>query len=142
MLGLCAQPARRADYSADAATATSVATWLGMHPGPEGLLAAGTPVSTPAASWTGCRPCPWRTRTWLLLYSSLQWRGALQPRGCEWQHVRPAIQRAEDRAVGDVFAILEVPGVNSRLTEQTTLPLRQGGLSCCVSTGTSIPVLG
>jgi hypothetical protein len=48
-LGLCAQPDKCAVYSKDtAAAAASVATALGMHHAPAGLLAAGTPVGTAA----------------------------------------------------------------------------------------------
>jgi hypothetical protein len=69
-LGLCARPDKCAVYSEDTTAAASVATALGMHHAPAGLLAAGTPVgtavskrpvqllapTTPAPSWTGCKP--------------------------------------------------------------------------------------
>jgi hypothetical protein len=65
---------------------------------------------------------------WILLHGSLQRRVAHLPQGCEWQHVGLAVRWAEDRAVDSVFAILEVPRVDSPLTEQITLPLRHVGL--------------
>jgi hypothetical protein len=43
---------------------------------------------------------------WLLLHDSLQRRVAHLPRGCPWQRVGHAIQRAESKAVDGVFALL------------------------------------
>jgi hypothetical protein len=50
------------------------------------------------------------------------------PRGCPWQHVGHAVQRAESKAVDGVFALLGLPRVDGPLTEQITLPHRHGRL--------------
>jgi hypothetical protein len=123
--------------------ATSVATRLGVHLALVGLLAAGTPDGTPAFQAANAEACASHAcrlmdemqalpladqDRWILLHGSLQRRVAHLPQGCEWQHVGLAVRWAEDRAVDSVFAILEVPRVDSPLTEQITLPLRHGGL--------------
>jgi hypothetical protein len=56
-LGLCAQPNKCRFYSEDTAAAASVATALGMHHAPEGLLAAGTPVGTAAFEAASAATC-------------------------------------------------------------------------------------
>jgi hypothetical protein len=65
---------------------------------------------------------------WLLLHGSLQRRVAHLPRGCPWQHVGHAVQRAESKAVDGVFALLGLPRVDGPLTEHITLPHRHGRL--------------
>jgi hypothetical protein len=142
-LGLRAQPAKSAVYSANAAAAASVATRLSVHLAPDGLLAAGTPVGTPAFQAANAVACASHAFSlmdemqalpladqdrWLLLHGSLQVRVAHLPRGCDWQHVGPAVWWAEDMAADGVFAILEVPHVDGHLTERINLPLHHGGL--------------
>jgi hypothetical protein len=142
-IGLCAQPDKCAVYSGDSAAAASVATALGMHHAPDGLLAAGTPIGTAAfeaASASACadRACSLMDRMqalpladqdrWLLLHGSLQRRVAHLPRGSHWAQVGPAVQRAERKAVDCALAIVGQPTADGPLTEQVTLPLRHGGL--------------
>jgi hypothetical protein len=88
-LGPRAQPVKCAVYSKATAASASVATALGMHHAPYGLLTAGTPVSTTAfeaASEAACiyadKACTLMDRMqalplvdqdrWLLLLDSLQ----------------------------------------------------------------------
>jgi hypothetical protein len=47
-LSLHAQPEKCAVYSIDCAAAASISSLLGVHNAPEGLLATGNPVGTPA----------------------------------------------------------------------------------------------
>jgi hypothetical protein len=50
------------------------------------------------------------------------------PGGCQWTHVKAAVQRAESLALDCAFAILGLPRVDGPVTAQMTLPLRHGGL--------------
>jgi hypothetical protein len=50
------------------------------------------------------------------------------PQGQQRRHVRHAVQRAESKAVGGVFAILGLPHEEGPLTVQITLPLYHGSL--------------
>jgi hypothetical protein len=142
-LGLHAQLTKCKVYSEDAAAASAVADHLELQHAPEGLLAAGTPIGTPAFQSARADACADHTcqlmeelqalplaaqDRWLLLHGSLQRRVAYLPRGCPWQHVGHAVQRAESKAVDGVFALLGLPRVDGPLTEQITLPHRHGGL--------------
>jgi hypothetical protein len=49
-------------------------------------------------------------------------------RGCTWEHVGPAVVRAESKAVDCAFAIMAQARMNGPPTEQLTLPMRHGGL--------------
>jgi hypothetical protein len=142
-LGLFAQPSKSAVYSPDAAAAATVAHRTGIRHAPDGLLAAGTPVGTPAFQAAhadgrashACRlmdelmalPLGDQDR-WLVLSGSLQKRVAHLPRGCRWEHVGPAVLRAESKAVDCAFAIVALPRHDGTPTDQSTLPLRHGGL--------------
>jgi hypothetical protein len=146
-LGLHTQPAKSAVYSTDGAAAASVAGHLGVRHAPDGLLAAGTPagtpVGTPAFQTTHADSCAAHAcylmeellalplgdqDRWLSLQGSLQKRVAHLPRGYRWEHVGPAVQSAENKAVDCAFAIAANPRTNGPLTDQITLPLRHGGL--------------
>jgi hypothetical protein len=142
-LGLSAQPDKCAVYSEDAAAAASVATTLGMHHAPDGLLAAGTPVGAAAFAAARAATCadhacalmdqmqalPLADQDrWLLLHGSLQRRVAHLPRGNQWEQVGLAVQRAERKAVDCALAIIGHTTADGPLTEQATLPLRHGGL--------------
>jgi hypothetical protein len=130
-LGLQAQLGKCAVYSVDTRSTTSVAGQLGMRRAPDGLLAAGTPVGTPAYQAAQADRCADRACSlmddlhalpsvdldrWILLQGSLQRRVARLPRGCQSTHVVAAVQRAESKAVDGVFAILGLPRVEGPLT--------------------------
>jgi hypothetical protein len=121
----------------------TVADHLELQHAPEGLLAAGTPIGTPAFQSARADACadhtcqlmeelqalPLATQNrWLLLHGSCQRQVAHLPRGYPWQHVGHAAQRAESKAVDGVFALMGLPRVDGPLTEQITLPHRHGGL--------------
>jgi hypothetical protein len=87
-LGICAV------YSVDTRAETSVANQLGVRHAPNGLLAAGTPVGTPAYQAAQADRCADRACSlmddlhalpvadqvrWILLQGSLQWRVAHLP---------------------------------------------------------------
>ena len=142
-LGLLAQPSKSAVYSEDAAAAASFANLLGVRHAPDGLLAAGTPVGTPGFQSTHADGCATHAcqlmgellqvplgdqDRWLLLHGSLQKRVAHLPRGSRWEHVGPAVLRAESAAVDCAYAIIALPREDGAPTEQMTLPLRHGGL--------------
>jgi hypothetical protein len=142
-LSLHTQPAKCAVYSTDGAATASVASHLGVHHAPDGLLAAGTPVGTPAFQTTHANSCAAHAcylmeellalplgdqDLWLILQGSLQKRVAHLPKGCRWEHVGPAVQSAENKAVDCALAIAAHPRTNGPLTDQITLPLRHGGL--------------
>jgi hypothetical protein len=116
-LGLHAQLNKCKVYSEDAAAASAVADHLELQHAPEGLLAAGTPIGTPAFESARADACAHHTcqlmeelqalplaaqDRWLLLHGSLQRRVAHLPRGCPWQHVGYAVQQAESKAVDGV----------------------------------------
>jgi hypothetical protein len=65
---------------------------------------------------------------WLVLHGSLQKRVAHLPRGCKWEHVGPAVVRAESKAVDCAFAIMAQARMDVPPTDQLTLPMRYGGL--------------
>jgi hypothetical protein len=138
-LGLHAQLTKCKVYSEDASAASAIADHLELQHAPEGLLAAGTPIGTPAFQSARADACADHTcqlmeelqalplaaqDRWLLLHGSLQRRVAHLPRGCPWQHVGHAVQRAERKTVHEVFALLGLPRVDGPLTEQITLPHR------------------
>jgi hypothetical protein len=142
-LGLRSQPAKCAVHSVDPAAAAAVASQLGVRHAPEGILAAGTPLGAPAfqtaqADTRATRACSLMEELmelplgaqdrWLLLHGSLQKRVAHLSRGCQWQHVGPAVLRAESKAVDCAFAIMSQPRQDGPVTDQLTLPLRHGGL--------------
>jgi hypothetical protein len=152
-LGLCAQPDKCAVYSEDTAAAACVATALGMHHAPAGLLAAGTPIGTAAFEAASSATCAYNSCTamdrmqalpladqdrWLLLHGNLQHRVAHLPRGSQWEQVGPAVQRAERKAVDCALAIVGDTTAEAHPIKQVTLPLRYGGLGLsCIS-----PALG
>jgi hypothetical protein len=142
-LGLHAQQTKGPVYSADDAAAAHIARYLKVRHAREGLLAAGTPVGTPAFQAARADICadhayqlldelqvlPLADQDrWLLLHGSLQRRVAHLPRGNQWQHVGQAVQRAESKAVDGAFALLQQARVEGPLTAQITLPLQHGGL--------------
>jgi hypothetical protein len=142
-LGLDAQPAMCATYSADGAAAILVASLMGVNHLPHGLLAAGTPVGTPAfqtAHANSCASCacflmkellalPVGDKDcWLILHGSLQKRVAHISRGSGWEQVGPAVQIAESKAVDCPFAIKAHPRSDGPLTDQATLSLPHGRL--------------
>jgi hypothetical protein len=142
-LGLHAQLTKCKVDSEDAAAASAVADHIELQHDPEGLLEAGTSIGTPAFQSTRADACANHTcqlmeelqalslaaqDRWLLLNGSLQRRVTHLPRGCPWQHVGHAVQRAESKAVDGVFALLGLPRVDGPLTEQVTLPHRHGRL--------------
>jgi hypothetical protein len=142
-LGLHAQQTRGAVYSADDAAAAHIARHLKVRHAREGLLAAGTPVGTPAFQVARADICadhacqlldklqvlPLADQDrWLLLHGSLQRRVAHLPRGNQWQRVGQAVQRPESKAVNGAFALLQQAQAEGPLTAQITLPLRHGGL--------------
>jgi hypothetical protein len=91
-------------------TLAAVASQLGVRHAPDGLLAAQTPVGTPTFQADRCaaHAChlmedltalPLADQDhWLLLHGSLQRRVAHLPGGCQWTHVKAAVQRAEGSA--------------------------------------------
>jgi hypothetical protein len=104
-LGLRTQPVKCALYSEDTAAAASVATALGMHHTPDGVLAVGTPVATTAFEAASAATCADKACTimdrmqalpladhdrWLLLHGSLQRWVAHLPRGSQWGAGRPS----------------------------------------------------
>jgi hypothetical protein len=137
--GLPPQLDKCAVYSADARAAASIPGQLGMHHAPDGLLAAGTPVGTPAFQEAHADRCVAHAchlmedlealplahpDRWLLLHSSLQGRVAHLPHGCLWTHVKAAVQRvSRGKAVNSAFATLGLPRVARLVTAQMTLPL-------------------
>jgi hypothetical protein len=142
-LGLQVQLAKCAVYFADTRAVTSVASQLCVRHAPDGLLAAGTPVGTPAYQAAQADHCTDRAcilmddfhalpladqDRWILLQGSLQRRVAHLPRGCQCTHAVAAVQRAESKAVDGVFAMLGLPRVEGPLTAQITRPLCHGGL--------------
>jgi hypothetical protein len=148
-LSLHVQLDKCAVYSADTRAAASLAGQLGMRHAPDGLQPAGISVGTPAYQAAQADSCADRACSlmddlealpladqdcWILLQSSLQWRVAHLPRGCQWTHVAAAVQRSDSKslsiskAVDGVFAILGLPSAEGPPTAQITLSIRHGGL--------------
>jgi hypothetical protein len=110
---------------------------------PEGLLAAGNPIGIPSFQTANAESCATRAchlmdellalplgdqDSWLVLHGSLQKRVAQLARGCKWEHVGPAVVRAESKAVDCAFTIMAQARIEGPLADQLTLPPRHGGL--------------
>jgi hypothetical protein len=142
-VGLHSQPCKCAVHSGDHTAANAVAGQLGVRHAPVGLLAARTPIGTPAFQTANAESCATQAchllyellalslgdqDGWLLLHSSLQKRAAHLPGGCTWEHVCPVVVRSESKGVDCTFAIMAQARMVGPLTYQLTLPLRNGGL--------------
>jgi hypothetical protein len=115
-LGHHSQPCKCAVHSGDHTAANAVAGQLSV-----GLLAAGTPIGTPAFQTANAESCATQAchlmyellalslgdqDGWLLLHRSLQKRAAHVPGGCTWEHVGPVVVRGESKGVDCTFAIM------------------------------------